>query len=79
MSEHKAEVIDVQVAGDGHLAVKIRCCGDEQTDSVLTIVELQRADEEVDADIAAHVARVEKLHAAVTHHAQRHMERLKKR
>jgi hypothetical protein len=36
---HKTEVIDVEIVdvqhlSDGEIAVKLRCCGDESTDSV---------------------------------------------
>jgi len=77
MSEHKAEVLKVEAIGDGHLAVRVRCCKDPSSDSVLTVMELHRSDEEIDADVAAHLARAEKLHAA-RDHAQRHLERLTK-
>lgn len=75
MSEHKAEVLKVEAVGDGHLAVRVRCCQDPKSDSILTVMELHRPDEAIDADIAAHLARVEKKHAA-RDHAQRHIERL---
>lgn len=75
MPEHKAEVIKVEPVGDGHLAVRARCCGDATSDSVLTLLELHRPDEEIDRDVAEHLARIEKLHAA-RDHAQRHMARL---
>jgi len=78
MAEHKTQVIEVSPAGDGHLAVRVRCCGDRLTDSVLTLLEIHRSEEEIDKDIAAHMARVEKLHAA-RDHAQRHIERLLKK
>lgn len=35
--EHKTEVIDVQHLADTMIAVRLRCCGDETTDSVHTI------------------------------------------
>lgn len=78
MSEHKAAVIKVEAGGQGHLAVRVRCCGDATSESVLTLMELHRTDEELDADIAAHLAQVEKQHAA-RDHAQRHIARLSKR
>lgn len=77
MSEHKAEILQVEAVGDGHLAVRARCCGDASSESVLTVLELHRSDEEIDKDVADHLARVEKLHAA-RDHAQRHIERLMK-
>lgn len=77
MSDHKAVVIHVEVVGDGHLAVRARCCDDPSSESVLTVLELHRADEEIDADVSAHLDRVEKLHAA-RDHAQRHIARLVK-
>jgi hypothetical protein len=75
---HKAEVISVEHVADGILAVKARCCDDETTDSVLTVLELHRADEEIDADVANHLARVEKLHHA-RDRAKAHIERLIKK
>lgn len=78
MSEHKAKILDVSAIGDGHLAVRARCCGDPSSESVLTLLELHRPDEDLEADIAKHLARVEKLHAA-REHAQRHIERLLKK
>jgi hypothetical protein len=78
MNEHKADVSKVEAVGDGHLAVHARCCGDPSTESVLTLLELHRPDEAIDADIRQHLARVEKQHAA-RDHAQRHIERLLKR
>lgn len=35
--EHKTEVIEVQHLADTMVAVRLRCCGDESTDSVHTI------------------------------------------
>lgn len=78
MSEHTAEVVKVEAIGDGHLAVRARCCKDKSTDSVLTVLELHRPDEAIDADVQRHLARIEKLHAA-RDHAQRHIERLVKK
>ena len=75
MSEHKARVTKVEAVGDGHLAVRARCCGDPTSESVLTVLELHRSDEEIDADVTAHLARIEKQHAA-RDHAKRHIERL---
>lgn len=75
MAEHKAAIVGVVALGDGHLAVKARCCGDRSSDSVRTILELQRPDEAIDADVESHRQNVEKLHAA-RDHAQRHIERL---
>lgn len=76
MSEHRAKVVAVEEIADGLLAVRVRCCGDASTDSVLTVHELHRDDAELDADIAEHVARVEKLHHA-RNRAQAHISRLK--
>lgn len=72
---HKSSVVSVEPTGDGHLAVRIRCCDDESSESVLTLGELHRGDAELDKDIQAHQAKVEKLHAA-RDHAKRHIERL---
>jgi len=72
---HQATIIKVYVLADGILGVRVRCCGDESTESVLSLHELHRADEEIDEDIQAHLARVEKLHAA-RDHAKAHIERL---
>lgn len=73
---HSARVIDVAEVGDGLLAVRVRCCGDASTESVLTLHELHRADAELDKDIADHLARVETLHEARAR-AKAHIERLK--
>jgi hypothetical protein len=78
MGEHKAEVVKVEAVGNDHLAVRARCCKDPKSDSILTVMELHRSDEAIDADIAAHLARIEKKHAA-RDHAQRHIERLIKK
>lgn len=75
---HKAEVIEVREPADGILAVRVRCCGDESSDSVLTLHELHRSTDEIDADIQKHLDRVEKLHAA-RGHAKAHIERLLKK
>jgi hypothetical protein len=75
---HKAEVTEVHAPADGMIAVRARCCGDQSTDSVLTIMELHREDAEIDQDIAAHLARVEKLHEARSR-ALAHIERLTKK
>jgi hypothetical protein len=77
MSEHKAKVTKVEPVGDDILAVRARCCGDPTSESVLTVLELHRPDEDIDADIQRHLARIEKQHAA-RDHAQRHIERLLK-
>lgn len=60
---HSSTVIRVEEVADGHLAVTVQCCGDPKTDSVLTIHELHRLDEEILKDIETHKARVEQLHA----------------
>lgn len=72
---HQAEVIEVREAGDGVLAVRVRCCGDPSTDSVHTLHQLERDDAVLDQEIADNVARVETLHQA-RDHAKRHIERL---
>ena len=75
---HKAEIVDVQHGADGHLAVRIRCCGDESTDSIHTIYELHRLDAELDANVQKCLEAVEKLHAA-RDHALGHIQRLMKK
>jgi hypothetical protein len=72
---HTSQIVKIEEPADGLLAVTVRCCGDPKTDSVLTIHELHRSDVEIDADVAAHQARVEKLHAAKAH-AKNHIARL---
>jgi len=76
MSEHKAKVVAVEEVGDGLLAVRVRCCGDASSESVLTLHELHRDEAEIDKDIAEHLARVEKLHHA-RDRAKAHIQRLK--
>jgi hypothetical protein len=72
---HKAKIVNVEEVADGILAVKARCCGNKTTDSVLSLHELGRADEEIDADIQQHLARVQQLHAD-RDRAKQHVERL---
>ena len=75
---HKSDLISVEETGDGHLAVRVRCCGDPSTDSVLTLQGLHRDDADIDKDIQEHHARVEGLHHARTR-AKQHIERLLKK
>lgn len=75
MSEHKAAVVHVEAVADNILGVHARCCDDPTSESVLTVNELDRADEEIDQEVQEHLARVERLHAA-RDHAKRHIERL---
>lgn len=72
---HKAEVLKIVELSDGVLAVHARCCGDASTESVLSLHELHRDETAIDRDIAAHLARIEKLHAA-RDHAKAHIQRL---
>lgn len=72
---HQAKVTEVREVADGILAVKARCCGNKTTDSVLSLHELSRSDEEIDADIQQHLARVEQLHAD-RDRAKQHVQRL---
>jgi hypothetical protein len=75
---HKAKIVNVAEVADGIVAVRVRCCGDESTDSVLSVHELHRTEKEFDADVAAHCARVEKMHADRAR-AKAHIERLLKK
>jgi hypothetical protein len=72
---HQAKVIDVKEVADGILSVKARCCANKSTDSVLSLHELGRSDEEIDADIQKHLEAVEKKHAD-RDRAKQHVERL---
>jgi hypothetical protein len=72
---HKSAIITITEPADGLLAITVRCCGDPTTDSVLTLHELHRADEEIDADIAAHQTRIETLHGHKLR-AKEHLARL---
>lgn len=72
---HVSKVVKVVPRRDGHLAVTIRCCEDPETDSVLTLHELQREDAAIDSDIQQHQARVEKLHGD-SQRAFDHVQRL---
>jgi len=72
---HKAHIVGVEVPAAGLLAVTVRCCGDPKTESRLTLHELDRPLEQIDADVAAHQAKVENLHAS-TLAAKEHFERL---
>jgi hypothetical protein len=60
---HLSAIVNVSEPADGILAVTVRCCGDEKTDSVVTIHELHRSPEELDREVKAHQSRVETLHA----------------
>jgi hypothetical protein len=60
---HSTRIVQVSKPASGLLAVTIRCCDDPTTDSVLTIHQLHRSDEDIQKDIDAHKARVEELHA----------------
>lgn len=75
---HKAKIIHVHAVADGILAVKVRCCDDHSTDSVLSLHQLHRPEEEIDADIQNHLEIVQEKHAA-RDHAQAHIERLMKK
>jgi hypothetical protein len=72
---HKAKIVKVEEVADGILSVKARCCGNKTTDSVLSLHELGRTDEEIDQDIQQHLARVEQLHAD-RDRAKQHVARL---
>lgn len=74
---HKAVVTKVYILADGILGVRARCCADESTESVLSLHELHRPDEEIDRDIQQHLAHIEKLHAD-RDRAKAHIERLMK-
>lgn len=74
--KHQARIVEITEPADGLLAVRVRCCGDASTESVVTIHELHRDEAAIDKDIAEHCARVEKLHAA-RDHAKAHIARLK--
>lgn len=71
-SSHQARAVEIVEPADGLLAVRVRCCNDPASDSWLTIHGLDRADEEIDKDIAAHQVKVATLH----HHKQRAKEHL---
>jgi hypothetical protein len=72
---HSTRIVQVSKPASGLLAVTIRCCDDPTTDSVLTIHQLHRSDEDIQKDIDAHKARVEELHAH-DHRASALMEKL---
>jgi cell division protein FtsB len=75
---HKSEVIEVREVADGILSVRVRCCKQASTDSVLSLHQLHRSDDELDQDISKHQARVEKMHAD-RERAKAHIERLMKK
>jgi len=75
---HKADIFHIHSPADGIIAVGARCCGDQSTDSFLTIMDVTRTDEEIDADIQKHLEDVERKHEARTR-ALAHIERLKKK
>ena len=60
---HKTEVFGVQHLSDGEIAVKLRCCGDESTDSVHTIeVSGDLAQADLQAWLDGRHAQVQGLH-----------------
>ncbi|HLW79107.1 MAG TPA: hypothetical protein VKU44_05850 [Terriglobia bacterium] len=67
--------MEVVEASDGALAVRARCCDDESTESVLTVYQLARTNEEIDAEVAEHLARVAGQHAD-RERAKAHIARL---
>lgn len=73
--KHTSRIIRTHRPVSGLLAVTIRCCDDPSTDSVLTIHQLHRSDDEILKDIEAHQARIEELHAH-DHRASALMEKL---
>jgi len=72
---HQAKVIEVLEISDGGISVRARCCGDESTDSCLTICQLSRTNEEIDGEVAEHLARVAGQHAD-RERAKAHIARL---
>lgn len=72
---HSSSIVNVHEAADGILSVTIRCCGDPKTDSVVSIHELARSEEEIDQDVAVHRSRVEKMHEAKGR-VKAHLERI---
>lgn len=72
---HQAKIVSVTAVADGILAVRVRCCGDHSTDSVLSLHEIHRPTEELEADIQKHCAKVETTHAN-RERAREHIERL---
>jgi hypothetical protein len=60
---HKTEIVEIKQASDECLAVRIRCCDDPLTDSVLTVY---RGDENrLAADIEKHHDKVAAKHAGM--------------
>jgi len=74
---HTTELIDVKHVADELLAVKVRCCGDEKTDSWHTMHATVYTDESKLQESLQHahtrVAETHKAHIA----AQAHLETLK--
>jgi hypothetical protein len=58
MAGHRAQVINYEVRADATIVVTARCCGDKLTDSNHTEHDLDA----IDANIDAHLARIETLH-----------------
>lgn len=63
-NNHSSAIVKITEPADGLLAVTVRCCNDSKTDSVLTLHNLERTGEELDAAIAVHQQKVESRHAA---------------
>jgi hypothetical protein len=76
--EHTAKIVSVSAVADGILAVRVRCCGDKSTDSVLSLHQLGRDDAAIDKDIQDHLAKVQQAHSD-RDRAKVHIERLLKK
>lgn len=72
---HQAKIVAVSKLAPGLIAVKVRCCDDPSTDSVLTLGGLDREQAELDVAIAAHHKKVETQHA-LDAQAEEHVKRL---
>ncbi len=59
---HTTQIVEVKQSSDGTLAVRVRCCNDPLTDSIMTIHFHGRTDEEIQQDIQKHHADVAQKH-----------------
>jgi hypothetical protein len=63
---HTTKQEEFKVLKDGAIAYRVRCCGDEKTDSWITIYGHHTlSDEDIDAHVNLHAANVESVHMAV--------------
>lgn len=78
---HTTEIVEEKQISDEMIAIKIRCCGNPKTDSVLTIAYAHKlSPEEIDKMIDAHHDCVREKHVGLSgglDHIRRSKQRVK--